>query len=132
MCAAYAASFLIRIARFFPGELDHEAVAQDVEDVASALSKGKSTCSCTTDTTVPAGRYARSLRLILRKARRENIFPPPRPENDQRRLSAAGSLPTNPPEPTTWYDGLNLHPGLGHPGAALARMGYGKDAPVPL
>ncbi|KAJ9102354.1 hypothetical protein QFC21_002754 [Naganishia friedmannii] len=65
VCAAFAASFLIRIARLFPRELDLKKTAKDVEELASVLEK------------VPAGRYARSLRLILRRARKQKFIPPP-------------------------------------------------------
>lgn len=41
MCAAFAASFLIRIARLFPRELDLKKTAKDVEELASVLEKGK-------------------------------------------------------------------------------------------
>ncbi|WVF72211.1 hypothetical protein IAT40_007023 [Kwoniella sp. CBS 6097] len=63
VCAAFAASFLIRIARLFPGELNLKKTAKDVEELAMVLSS------------IPAGRYARSLRLILRKARRQKLIP---------------------------------------------------------
>ncbi|OCF36645.1 hypothetical protein I316_01898 [Kwoniella heveanensis BCC8398] len=63
VCAAFAASFLIRIARLFPGELNLKKTAKDVEELALVLSS------------IPAGRYARSLRLILRKARRQKLIP---------------------------------------------------------
>ncbi|WVR05190.1 hypothetical protein IAU60_002202 [Kwoniella sp. DSM 27419] len=63
VCAAFAASFLIRIARLFPGELNLRKTAKDVEELAMVLSE------------IPAGRYARSLRLILRKARRQKVIP---------------------------------------------------------
>lgn len=41
MCAAFAASFLIRIARLFPRELDLKKTAKDVEELASVLEKGE-------------------------------------------------------------------------------------------
>ncbi|EIW69439.1 hypothetical protein TREMEDRAFT_73857 [Tremella mesenterica DSM 1558] len=65
VCAAFAASFLIRIARLFPHELDLKKTAKDVEELATVLAE------------IPAGRYARSLRLILRRARRNNVIPAP-------------------------------------------------------
>lgn len=64
VCAAFAASFLIRIARLFPKDLDLRKTAKDVEELAAILSE------------VPAGRYARSLRLILRRARKQKFIPP--------------------------------------------------------
>lgn len=42
VCAAFAASFLIRIARLFPRELDLKKTAKDVEELASVLEKGGS------------------------------------------------------------------------------------------
>ncbi|WWC89988.1 uncharacterized protein L201_004918 [Kwoniella dendrophila CBS 6074] len=65
VCAAFAASFLIRIARLFPHELNLKKTAKDIEELAMILSQ------------IPAGRYARSLRLILRKARRQKVIPAP-------------------------------------------------------
>ncbi|WVW83043.1 hypothetical protein I302_105060 [Kwoniella bestiolae CBS 10118] len=65
VCAAFAASFLIRIARLFPHELNLKQTAKDIEELAMVLSQ------------IPAGRYARSLRLILRKARRQKVIPAP-------------------------------------------------------
>lgn len=38
VCAAFAASFLIRIARLFPHELNLKKTARDVEELASVLS----------------------------------------------------------------------------------------------
>jgi hypothetical protein len=40
VCAAFAASFLIRIARLFPNELNLKKTAKDVEELASILSEG--------------------------------------------------------------------------------------------
>ena len=42
VCAAFAASFLIRIARLFPNELNLKKTAKDVEELAGILSEGKS------------------------------------------------------------------------------------------
>lgn len=63
--AAFAASLLIRMARLFPGVLDLKQTAKDVESLAQLLN------------TVPAGRYARSLRLTLRSARKQDVLPHP-------------------------------------------------------
>jgi hypothetical protein len=82
--AAFAASFLIRIARLFPHELNLRKTAKDVEELASVLEQGGlksldlllsrlTRCRFT----VPAGRYARSLRLLLRRARKSKYLPPP-------------------------------------------------------
>jgi len=40
--AAFAASFLIRIARLFPHELNLRKTAKDVEELASVLEQGES------------------------------------------------------------------------------------------
>jgi hypothetical protein len=40
VCAAFAASFLIRIARLFPNELNLKKTAKDVEELANILSEG--------------------------------------------------------------------------------------------
>ncbi|CDZ97607.1 er-associated protein catabolism-related protein [Phaffia rhodozyma] len=63
--AAFAATLLIRLARIFPTELDLRQTARDVEQLAKLLAS------------VPAGRYARSIRLTLRSARRRKVMPPP-------------------------------------------------------
>lgn len=62
--AAFVGSLLIRIARLFPHELDLRKTAKDVDQLASLLASAG------------AGRYARSLRLMLRKARRRRVVPP--------------------------------------------------------
>jgi len=45
VCAAFAASFLLRIARLFPHELNLKRTAKDVEELASVLAEGESKCS---------------------------------------------------------------------------------------
>jgi hypothetical protein len=84
VCVAFAATFLIRIARLFPRELDLRQSAKDVEELADLLAKGRSACHyCAryaltpVHLAVPAGRYARSLRLILRRARKQHVMPLP-------------------------------------------------------
>ncbi|WWC61081.1 uncharacterized protein I303_103659 [Kwoniella dejecticola CBS 10117] len=85
VCAAFAASFLIRIARLFPHELNLKKTAKDIEELANVLSQ------------IPAGRYARSLRLILRKARRQKVIPAPSTMPSPNKLAAA--LPQVPGHP---------------------------------
>jgi hypothetical protein len=41
VCAAFAASFLIRIARLFPHELNLKKTAKDVDELANVLSEGE-------------------------------------------------------------------------------------------
>ncbi|KAK8869752.1 hypothetical protein IAR55_000320 [Kwoniella newhampshirensis] len=77
VCAAFAASFLIRIARLFPNELNLKQTAKDIEQLANILSD------------IPAGRYARSLRLILRKARRAKVIPAPSAISSPQRHASA-------------------------------------------
>lgn len=84
VCAAFAASFLIRIARLFPKELDLRQTAKDVEELACILDE------------IPAGRYARSLRLILRRARKQKYIPPlSRPASPKRSQGQGGLLRMN-------------------------------------
>jgi hypothetical protein len=42
VCAAFAASFLLRIARLFPHELNLKRTAKDVEELAGVLAEGES------------------------------------------------------------------------------------------
>ncbi|KAL1406859.1 hypothetical protein Q8F55_006268 [Vanrija albida] len=94
VCAAFAASFLIRIARLFPQELNLKKTAKDVEELAGVLSE------------IPAGRYARSLRLILRRARRAKVIPAasvmPSPNRTPAPLpQVSGMTPAVAPSPAT-------------------------------
>lgn len=41
VCAAFAASFLLRIARLFPHELNLKRTAKDVEELAGVLAEGE-------------------------------------------------------------------------------------------
>ena len=41
VCAAFAASFLLRIARLFPHELNLKRTAKDVEELANVLAEGE-------------------------------------------------------------------------------------------
>ena len=41
VCAAFAASFLLRIARLFPKELNLKRTAKDVEELAGLLAEGR-------------------------------------------------------------------------------------------
>lgn len=54
VCAAFAASLLVRLARIFPSELDLRQTARDVEELAKILASGSSLVSS-----------LRSSRLIL-------------------------------------------------------------------
>lgn len=105
VCAAFAASFLIRIARLFPKELDLRKTAKDVEELASILSE------------VPAGRYARSLRLILRRARKQKFIPPASVPTSPNRLHANLPLPESrqgpfPSPSTNTQSSTMLHQGM--------------------
>jgi len=61
--ATFAGSFLIRLARLFPDNVDLRKVMLDVEELILALSS------------IPATRYARTLRHMLDRARNRNVFP---------------------------------------------------------
>lgn len=82
VCAAFAASLLIRLARIFPTELDLRQTARDVEALARILAS------------VPAGRYARSLRLTLRSARRRKVIPPPSVPGSPTSMARQQGLPS--------------------------------------
>ncbi|KDQ19897.1 hypothetical protein BOTBODRAFT_27318 [Botryobasidium botryosum FD-172 SS1] len=59
--ATFVASFLMRLARLFPHDCDPQAIMQEVEELATLLSQ------------IPATRYARTLRLMLRAARKRRL-----------------------------------------------------------
>jgi len=63
MSATFAASFLIRLARLFPEEVDVHMVRDIVGSLAAELSK------------IPATRYAMTLRIMLQKAHQRNVLP---------------------------------------------------------
>ncbi|KZV93797.1 hypothetical protein EXIGLDRAFT_716777 [Exidia glandulosa HHB12029] len=74
MSATFAASFLLRLARLFPEECDLQGIMDDVEELASVLSK------------IPAGRYARTLRIMLHAHRkRRNASQSPEMTMDRNR-----------------------------------------------
>ncbi|QRV97650.1 Fungal Zn(2)-Cys(6) binuclear cluster domain [Ceratobasidium sp. AG-Ba] len=85
--ATFAASFLIRLARLFPQDCDPNAIMSTVEDLVHLLSN------------IPAGRYARSLRLMLRSARRRRVLPP-RPAGPVDRAGNPPVLFGTPPQGT--------------------------------
>jgi len=62
--ATFAGSFLIRLARLFPDKVDLRKVTLDVEELILALSS------------IPATRYARTLTIMLNRARQRNVLPP--------------------------------------------------------
>ncbi|CAE6484908.1 unnamed protein product [Rhizoctonia solani] len=90
--ATFAASFLIRLARLFPQECDLNAIMSTVEDLVHLLSN-----------IVPAGRYARSLRLMLRSARRRRVLPP-RPAGPVDRAGNPPAMLGTPPQGTSYSD----------------------------
>jgi len=59
--ATFVASFLMRLARLFPHDCDPQTIMADVEELAVLLSE------------IPATRYARTLRLMLRAARKRRL-----------------------------------------------------------
>ncbi|KZT33256.1 hypothetical protein SISSUDRAFT_431482 [Sistotremastrum suecicum HHB10207 ss-3] len=66
--ASFAASFLMRCARFFPNEIDPHRLRQDVDELGNYLFQIDS-----------AKRYGLTLKLMLDHARRRNVLPPPTP-----------------------------------------------------
>ncbi|KAJ1301554.1 hypothetical protein OPQ81_008802 [Rhizoctonia solani] len=89
--ATFAASFLIRLARLFPQECDPNAIMSTVEDLVHLLSN------------IPAGRYARSLRLMLRSARRRRVLPS-RPAGPVDRAGNPPMMLGTPPQGTSYSD----------------------------
>ncbi|TIC10731.1 hypothetical protein E3Q14_02644 [Wallemia mellicola] len=59
VCAAFAGSFLLRLAKLFPEDLQLESILNRVEILADLLSK------------TPASRYGRSLKLMLNRSMRQ-------------------------------------------------------------
>ncbi|CCO29962.1 hypothetical protein BN14_03986 [Rhizoctonia solani AG-1 IB] len=89
--ATFAASFLIRLARLFPQECDPNAIMSTVEDLVHLLSN------------IPAGRYARSLRLMLRSARRRRVLPS-RPAGPVDRAGNPPVMLGTPPQGNSYSD----------------------------
>ncbi|KAK4689740.1 large subunit ribosomal protein L4, partial [Tremellales sp. Uapishka_1] len=116
VCAAFAASFLIRIARLFPNELNLKKTAKDVEELASVLAS------------VPAGRYARSLRLILRRARRAKVIPAASvfssPKKDSAPLPVLKTEPSRPFSPSQMVNPSYLSAGAGAASHSPASLLY--------
>ncbi|KAG9035556.1 hypothetical protein FRB95_011098 [Tulasnella sp. JGI-2019a] len=63
LSATFAASFLMRLARLFPDDCDLAAIMADVEDLAVILSE------------IPATRFSRTLKLMIRSAKRRRVLP---------------------------------------------------------
>ncbi|TIB30165.1 hypothetical protein E3P84_03445 [Wallemia ichthyophaga] len=59
VCAAFAGSFLLRLAKLFPEDLQLDSILERVEILAELLSR------------TPASRYGRSLRLMLNRSMRQ-------------------------------------------------------------
>ncbi|KAF9508244.1 hypothetical protein BS47DRAFT_1303052, partial [Hydnum rufescens UP504] len=78
--ATFAASFLIRLARLFPSDVDLRSIMIDVEELATELSR------------IPATRYARTLRLMLQRARQRRVLPPRSHQSDNH--SNGGEVPS--------------------------------------
>ncbi|CAE6447708.1 unnamed protein product [Rhizoctonia solani] len=114
--ATFAASFLIRLARLFPQECDPNAIMSTVEDLVHLLSN------------IPAGRYARSLRLMLRSARRRRVLPP-RPAGPVDRAGNPPMMLGTPPTGTSYSDSsspqqfLSASPGT-HPGDSVSPAAF--------
>jgi len=63
LSATFAASFLMRLARLFPEDCDLAAIMADVEDLTVILSE------------IPATRFAKTLKLMMRSAKRRRVLP---------------------------------------------------------
>ncbi|EJD51772.1 hypothetical protein AURDEDRAFT_111388 [Auricularia subglabra TFB-10046 SS5] len=86
MSATFAASFLLRLARLFPEECDLQKIMNDIEELASILSK------------IPAGRYARTLRIMLHAHRkRRNASQSPELTMDRNRPAITVRPPSSDP-----------------------------------
>ncbi|CAE7145755.1 unnamed protein product [Rhizoctonia solani] len=114
--ATFAASFLIRLARLFPQECDPNAIMSTVEDLVHLLSN------------IPAGRYARSLRLMLRSARRRRVLPP-RPAGPVDRAGNPPAMLGTPPQGTSYSDNnspqqfISASPGT-HPDSSVSPAAF--------
>ncbi len=59
-----------------PEEVNLRQVGRDVEDIAKALTQGKSYGKIITDAIVPGFQFAQVLRDVVTKARRKRVLPP--------------------------------------------------------
>jgi len=63
LSATFTASFIMRLARLFPDDCDLPSIMADVEELVEILSE------------IPATRFARTLKLMLRSAKRRRVLP---------------------------------------------------------
>ncbi|KAG8930090.1 hypothetical protein FRC02_004620 [Tulasnella sp. 418] len=103
--ATFAASFLIRLARLFPDDCNLESIMSDVEELTEVLS------------TIPATRFARTLRFMLRSAKRRRGIPS-RSQSDRSTTAPSSSHPN----PGTHY-------GSGGP-TITQSAGYSSTSPI--
>jgi hypothetical protein len=140
--ATFAASFLIRLARLFPQECNLLQICAEVEELADVFSQ------------IPAGRYAKTIRLMLRTAQKRRVLPSrklPDPRlispgnHDQRPIprqnsSSASSTTTTPqqhvvPVPGGKYGPMHSSPNVipsptgGSGGMAFAQEGLDQYVP---
>ncbi|KAG8917526.1 hypothetical protein FRC01_002396 [Tulasnella sp. 417] len=85
LSATFTASFLMRLARLFPEECDLPSILTDVEELVEILSL------------IPATRFARTLKLMLRSARRRMRSGR---DSDQGSIASASGIPRTSTTPT--------------------------------
>ncbi|KAF8519106.1 hypothetical protein BU17DRAFT_66051 [Hysterangium stoloniferum] len=131
--ATFAASLLIRLARLMPQECDLHAIKKDVEELANVLDQ------------TPSGRYARSLRYMLRRAEERRVLPgrsPSRPlisPDQQRSHGTPSRSPTQhyqphvtmtySPHPRMREDDSNMYPAPGGITTMTTATTGGHDGP---
>lgn len=74
VCAAFAGSFLLRLAKLFPEDLQLESILKRVEILADLLSKSECyvfNVLFKLTSSAPASRYGRSLKLMLNRSMRQ-------------------------------------------------------------
>ncbi|KAF8578439.1 hypothetical protein K439DRAFT_1638799 [Ramaria rubella] len=98
--ATFGASLLIRLARLLPENCDLHAIKKDVEELANVLEQ------------TPSGRYARSLRYMLRRAGERRVLPehsPRRPPREDLPPEHRAALANQPRSPTQMFHPSQQH-----------------------
>ncbi|KAG8988167.1 hypothetical protein FRB90_002932 [Tulasnella sp. 427] len=116
LSATFTASFLIRLARLFPEECDLPSILADVDELVEILSL------------IPATRFARTLKLMLRAARRR-MRSDRNSDQGSSIASAAGiartsTTPTAPPIP------IQQPPMIATPGGPMVMNQWGGIPPA--
>ncbi|GJJ09858.1 hypothetical protein Clacol_004082 [Clathrus columnatus] len=113
--ATFAASFLIRLARLIPQECDLHAIKKDIEELANVLEQRYLD---KLNQPAPAGRYARSLRFMLRRAAERRVLP----DDSPRRLSRDIEFEESP-------DLQHMHPAVAYSQPQQAHSQYRSPPP---